>query len=207
MTQLNLIDYVMAREPTLPPLRAGLYDYVLAGNGVFVRSERDELKAVIPVAECTVQGLPYIESCVELTLPHVPVELTRALLTQARQERDEKGRMLEVMYHLTWEQAAQRWQMVKPAQRQTAVSVQPTGPFSGTSYETYLIEVHSHHTLDCHDFSSVDDESEAGTFRLFGLLVDIFNRPRLRLRVNVFGHRWEIPASLVFDLPQELKEM
>jgi len=207
MNQLNLIDYVVAREPTLPPLRAGLYDYVLVGNGLYVRSERDGLKAVIPVAECTVQGLPSIEPRVELTLPYVPVDLTRALLTRAQQERDWKGRMLEVMYHLTWDQAAHRWQMTKPAQRQTSVSVHPIGPFIGTSYETYLIEVHSHHTLACHDFSPVDDESEAGTFRLFGLLVDIFNEPRLRLRVNVFGHRWEIPASLVFDLPPELKEM
>lgn len=96
---------------------------------------------------------------------------------------------------------------VKPAQRQTVGAVHPVGPFAGTSYETYLIEVHSHHELGFHDFSSTDDASEAGTFRLFGLLVDIFEKPRLRLRVSVFGYPWEIPASSVFDLPPELSKI
>jgi PRTRC genetic system protein A len=207
MNALNLIDYVIAREATLPPLRAGLYEYVLAGNGLFVRSERDGLQATIPVAQCTMRGLSPIDPCIELTLPRMPADLTREMLDQARRERDADGQALEVMYHLTWDHAARRWQMVKPAQRQMVGAVHPVGPFMGTSYETYLIEVHSHHGLTFHEFSPTDDASEAGMFRLFGLLVDIFAKPRLRLRVSVFGYHWEIPASSVFDLPPELSEI
>ena len=34
----GLVDYVVARPgEELPPIRAGFYEYVLAGNGVFVR--------------------------------------------------------------------------------------------------------------------------------------------------------------------------
>ena len=200
----NLINYTVAREATLPPIRAGLYEYVMAGNGLFVRSERKGLKALIPVVMFNVNGLATLEPCVTFTLPRVPIELTRAMLLAARQERDGEGRMLEGMYHLTWSEATSSWQLEKPAQRQTPTTIHPVGPFAGTSYEKYLIEVHSHHGLAFHDYSPVDDESEAGMFRLFGLLVDIFNRPRLRLRVGVFGHRWEVLASLAFDLPPEL---
>lgn len=201
----NLIDYVIARKAQLPPLHAGLYEYALAGNGLFIRSERKGLEALIPVAEFGVQGLVAIKPYVTFTLPHVPVALTRTLLLAARQERNAEGQLLEAMYHLTWDEANSCWQTDKPAQKQSSVTIQPIGPFAGTSYETHLIEVHSHHILPCHDFSTVDDESEAGMFRLFGLLVDIVNRPRLRLRVSVFGHHWDVPASLVFELPPEME--
>lgn len=201
----NLIDYMIAREAQLPPVRAGLYEYVLAGNGLFIRSERRGLEALIPVAEFGVQGLVAIKPYVTFTLPRVPVALTKALLLAARQERDAGGHWLEVLYHLTWAKGDSCWQITKPAQRQSHAAIQPIGPYAGTSYETHLIEVHSHHTLACRDFSTVDDESEAGMFRLFGLLVDIVNHPRLRLRVSVFGHHWDVPASLAFELPPEME--
>lgn len=200
----NLINYVVARGTVLPPIQDGLYEYVLAGNGLFVRSERQGLSAMIPVAACNMHGLVTVEPYVAFALPRVPVELTRAVLLAAQRERDSERRTLEVMYHLTWSESTCSWQLDKPAQRQTPAAIYPVGPFAGTSYETHLIEVHSHHALEFHDFSTADDESETGMFRLFGLLVDIFNRPRLRLRVGVFGHRWEVPASLAFDLPPEL---
>jgi hypothetical protein len=83
----NLINYTVAREATLPPIRTGLYEYVLAGNGLFVRSERKGLKALIPVAACNVHGLATVEPYVAFALPRVPVELTRAVLRAAQQAR------------------------------------------------------------------------------------------------------------------------
>jgi hypothetical protein len=179
-----------------------LYEYVLAGNGLFLHAEREAVRALIPVAWAEVRGLPPLEPHVEFLLPRVPAHITYQLLLGALAESLPKPR--EVMYHLVRYSASGEWGLVKPAQVQSFGSVKPVGPFAGTSYEQYLVEVHSHHGMKCHNFSEMDDASEAATFRFFGLLVDIFQSPRLRLRLSVFGYRYEVPASLVFELPPQL---
>jgi hypothetical protein len=204
--KLNLVDYRTYHGGDLPPMTAGLYEYVLAGNGLFLRAEREAIRALIPLAWADVRGLPPLEPRVQLLVPRVPTGLTRALYLSAVAECLPEPR--EVIYHLVREdgEAGGEWTLVKPAQVQTAVSVEPVGPFGGTSFETYLVEVHSHHAMAFHDFSATDDKSEAGLFRFFGLLVDIFQRPRLRLRLSVFGYRYEVPAALMFELPPEVAD-
>ncbi len=119
-------------------------------------------------------------------------------------ERTAGGKWLEAVYHLSWSKRG--WELVKPAQRQHPDAVEPVGPYADTSYATYLIEVHSHHTLDCHWFSTTDDASEGTKFRFFGLLFDLTGRPRLSLRLNVYGYAWDVPAGAVFELPDGLED-
>ena len=203
MTAFNPVHHLIARDKPLPPF-AGLYDYVLAGNGVFIRARRKGVQACIPIVLCEVRGLPVLEPSVELTCPCVPADLTGELLAMALAERSAGGKWLEAVYHLSSSETG--WELVKPAQRQYPDAVEPVGPYAGTSYATYLIEVHSHHTLDCHWFSTTDDASEGTKFRFFGLLFDLTGRPRLSLRLNVYGYSWEIPAAKVFELPEGLED-
>ena len=204
MTDLSLIRHLVARPgEALPPL-TGLYDYVLGAGGLYLRAERPGLRVCQALAETQVRGLAGVEPELAFTWPRVPADLTARMLAQARAERDAVGRPIEVMYHLSW--AGDRWELVKPLQRQTLTAVYPVGPFAGTSYETYLIEAHSHHDLTMHTFSSTDDASEGATFRLFALLADIFTAPMLLLRLNVFGYHWNVPAALAFELPEGLAD-
>lgn len=186
---------------SLPPV-SGLYDYVLAADGVCLRANREGLSITLRIADCEVRGLVVVEPEFAFTLPRVPLELTQTLLDRARAEKGLDGRPVEVMYHLSFIDG--EWEMEKPAQTQTRTAVHPIGPFAGTSYATYFIEVHSHHELDFHEFSGTDDASEGTKFRFFGLLTDIFKNPALKLRLNVYGYKVDVPASVVFELPEEL---
>jgi hypothetical protein len=204
MKTLTLARHLILHPGEALPPYAVLYDYVLAGNGVFIRARRKGVQACVPIGLCDVRGLPALEPSVELTLPKVPADLTQELLEMALAERTAGGKWLEAMYHLSW--SGTGWELVKPAQRQYPDAVEPVGPYAGTTYATYLVEVHSHHTLDCHWFSATDDASEGTKFRFFGLLFDLTGRPRLSLRLNVYGYSWDVPAATVFELPEGLND-
>jgi hypothetical protein len=62
-----LVDYLVARDGL--PSRIGLaYDYILAGDGLFVTASNQLLRVRIPVARCSVRGLdPVFAAC---TLVH-----------------------------------------------------------------------------------------------------------------------------------------
>ncbi len=200
----TVVDHLVVRPGEALPPPSALYDYLLAAGGLYLRAEREGLRLCLAIAECAVRGLADIKPELAFTLPRVPEALTRYMLELARSERDDDGRPIEVMYHLYWE--AGGWRLVKPKQIQSRSAVEPVGPFAGTSYATYLIEVHSHHDLAVHDFSATDDASEGSTFRLFGLLSNIFDAPRLTLRLNAYGYRWDMPAVFAFEMPAGLAD-
>ncbi len=199
----TFVRHLIARPGEPLPPAAGLYDYVLAADGLYLRIERQGLRFCLPIALCAVRGLAALEPELAFTLPRVPARLTRELLDLARAECDAEGRPIEVLYHLSW---AQGWRLDKPRQIQSRGAVEPVGPFADTSYATYLIEIHSHHELSLHHFSSVDVESEGSKCRLYALLSDIFAAPRLALRLNAYGYRWDVPAALAFELPETLAD-
>lgn len=200
-----LVGYHVVRDPrALPPLDPGhLFDYLLAGNGLFIRSARAEFAACAPVMVCDVRGLPELIPGVHLRVPRVPGWLVIELLARARAERTDDGLPLEALYHLTWEPELWSWHLQKPRQVQRPASIEPAGPFAGTSYATHAIDVHTH-PFALRTFSATDDDSERDRLRLSAVLADPFGRPSLRLRVTVFGHLLELPASMAFELPLEV---
>ncbi len=208
MTAAPLVRHLIARQGETLPAPVGLYDYILAGNGVYIRARRPQIQACVPIAPLendTLRGLENLSPTVQLLVPRVPADLTRAMRDMAREEKDNYGHPIEVMFHLTYTETT-GWVLVKPAQRQGVGFVHPVGPYAGTSYATYLVEVHSHHELDFHEFSSTDDESEGSKFRLYGLLYDINGQPGLRLRLNIYGYQWELTAKDVFEMPAGLRD-
>ena len=204
MSNFAPVRHLMARkgEPLPPP--AGLYDYLLAGNGVFIRAVKKGIRACVQIAECDVRGLDIIAPLITFTWPRVPAALTAEMLWRAQDETDARGRPVEVLFHLVYSEA-RGWQLVKPPQKQSVGAVMPLPPFNAT-YKSYTVEVHSHHTLDVHQFSATDDLSEGTLFRFFGLLYDLKGRPGLALRLNVYGYRCDVPAALVFELPDEIED-
>src|SRR5215217_322524 len=96
----------------LPP-PTGLYDYVLAQNGVFVHARRAELSALLPLTHCAIRGLAPAPPAFHLAVPRVPPALVEELLDRAHAARSTGGVPLEILFHLAW---TGRWTLTLPPQ-------------------------------------------------------------------------------------------
>jgi PRTRC genetic system protein A len=200
---MKLVDYVAATELPLPPIHAAMYEYVTASNGVFVRGQRTGLGAMLPVMAgpaIPLRGLVPVEPLVQLCHPCIPAELVDDMLDAALGAKDDDQGPVEALFHLTWDAGGVRLQI--PPQERSLVRVRPVG--HSPSYETAVVEVHSHHGMAAR-FSSTDDADETG-FRIFGVLGEIYTQPTLRVRVGLYGHYWEIPAAWIFQLPHRITD-
>ncbi len=89
-----LVNYLIATDP-LPDLPQGvLYEYILAGNGLFLRAERAGLEAMIPLSgpsNVPVRGLPQVEPYLRLNTPKVPASALQYMLEQALAQQPEQS--------------------------------------------------------------------------------------------------------------------
>jgi PRTRC genetic system protein A len=198
-TMLNLVQYHIARPGMpLPPRQAALYEYILAGNGVFVRGARREFQAQFCIAHCAIRGLADLETSLQLNAPRVPHQIVAEMIRQARAARDAAGRPCEIVFHLELD-AVGTWQCHVPSQSQSPVCVKPYDDSPSSSYARACIEVHSH--VDMHaSFSARDDQDEQGV-RLYAVLGRLTAGPVIRVRVGIYGYHCDIPALWVFELP------
>jgi len=195
----NLVGYRIAYPGTpLPPIEASLYEYVMAGNGIFLRGARREFQAQFCISPCTLRGLAYLEPSLQLKAPRVPREIVTEMLRRARAARDAKREPCEIVFHLELGETGV-WQCHVPNQAQSPMRAKPSDDSPSSSYARACIEVHSH--VDMHArFSSLDDQDEQG-FRVYAVLGCISTRAVMRVRVGMYGYRHDIPANWVFDPP------
>lgn len=198
-----LIHHHLATTPELPPITASLYDYVIAGNGIFKRARRELMSASIPIRSCAISGLALIKP--ELTthfdrVPEVMVaEVLDIALAAARKQ-------LEVLCYLSWDISG--WQLEVPRQIQTYDSVAPVETGAGSPYERAIIEIHSHHRMPA-TFSPEDDRDESG-FRIYGVIGHLNPErdywPEINLRLGVYGNWWPLPAGRILAMPLQLND-
>ncbi len=218
---IDFVGYHIAL-PGIPllPIEASLYEYVLAGNGIFIRGARREFQTQFCIQPCQVRGLPELETYLEMKTPRVPREIVLNMLNRARAARDAKEQPCEIVFHLEFTEAGS-WQCHVPEQTQSPMRAKPSDDSPASSYARACIEVHSHvdagttiarcvrseqriKDVPAHArFSSMDDEDETG-FRLYAVLGCISTTPVIRVRVGLYGYRQDIPANWVFDLPREI---
>lgn len=171
------------------PLPTHSYEFVLAGNGVFLRAAKPGLFVQFPLAHCPVRGLPPLSPYFNMEAPRVPRLLVEELLSAAM------AQTAEILFYLSWEQ--DHWQLSIPGQAQDVACVTPN-EIAGEQYRHALIECHSHGSMKAF-FSQQDNQDEQG-FRLYAVLGSIKEQPTLRTRVGVFGYFWEVPSTDVFEL-------
>ena len=201
---VTLVNYLIAQLGIpLPPITASLYEYILSGNGVFVRGARREFTAQFCIAPCDVRGLAELETQIEMRVPRVPVEQVRSMLHLAQHAQGPHGEPVEIIFHLLLDDGM-TWRVVIPEQVQLPSSAKPLDDSAGSSYSQAVIEVHSHADMPAW-FSTFDDYDETGV-RIYAVLGRIFERPEIRVRVGLYGFRCEIPASLIFEMPSELRD-
>lgn len=201
----ELVGYVRAvpREDE-PQITGVLYDYVLAGNGVFIRAKRPEMKVQFQIGVCEVRGLPELEEIFEWDFEPVARETVERMLSIARAEAIEDR---EVLFHLTrgemssWNNG---WELVRPPQLADGGHCKPLEDGPGSSHASALIECHSHHNMRAY-FSGIDDADEQG-FRIYAVMGTVLSAPEIRVRVGVHGYFWDIDPRWVFELPDEMTE-
>ena len=194
----RIVGHLVAKRLPLPPVEAAMYEYVLAGNGLFVRGERSHLKAQVHAHDFEVRGLPEIEAFMDWECSRVPALAVSKMLELSREAVDDRGRPKEKLFHLIYE-GPRYWHLTVPKQEGSASKVRPLNSDPNSSYARALIEVHSHHEMPAF-WSETDNRDETG-FRLYAVLGDIFRNPTLRVRLGIYGSFLELPADVVFNLP------
>jgi hypothetical protein len=180
-------------------------EYILAGNGLFVRSARREMEACFPVALCMVGGgLPPLQSYLRLGGPRVPANLVTEMITHSRQAARQNAGNVEQLFFLHLNEG--QWSLVIPPQAATAMSVRATlDPFDPV-YRNALLESHSHHDMGAF-WSEDDDREELGKFRIFSVLGRLGGVPEIAVRVGMWAYFFNFPASAVFELPDGVRDV
>ena len=187
---LQLVHHVIVNpDGSFPDCPDSLYAYILAGNGVFVSARRPGLEALIPVGSCRIAGLPDLAPKVD-----IPQRVPAALLEQALRFC-RKVFPNEALFWFNWIGA---WYLHIPDQRVTNTSAVP-GDRHDRAGTRALIDLHSHARF-APFFSPADDHDETG-FRVFAVIGDLDRTPTISVRVGVYSHYFNIPASTVFELP------
>ncbi len=189
----SLIQHLVVQENgSLPEIPDCLYAYILAGNGVFKYAKRDGLEVLIQISSASVTGLPTLESFAKI-VQRVPAEL----LTSALQISQESF-PLERLFWFNFEGS---WSLDAPEQFCNATSVVPVDQLDGNGIRA-LIDLHSHAAM-APFFSHTDNKDEQG-FRVYAVIGRVNTHPRICVRVGIYGDYWNIPAGVVFEMPEEI---
>lgn len=193
--------YIVTPATPLPPAQPGIA-WIWAANGIFKRGKDATLEALICVSPTAlVPGLaPLVPSvCWCGRLARLPGSYLLQVLHDAQRAASatQVATPIEKQYFYIERDGVR---VVAPqAQEATATRVRYAMPAVGT----VLADVHSHHAMPAY-FSSTDDRDDTG-LSVSAVLGNIFQRPELTVRINVYGHRQVVPAGVVFDaLPVEL---
>lgn len=195
----TLVTYAIHQTATLPPNDALAYQYVLAANGVFIRSATRFWDVTMPLVRGRIRGLQRLRPSFQLRVPRLPQQLLAQVLADAQRTQGSDGRLQEALYYFY--HSGERIRVVKPAQRATAVRVSSPGGDD----PAVILELHSHGSLAAF-WSSVDDGDEQGG-RLYGVIGRLDGIPEIRLRLGVYGYHWPLPVTVLFDGPGGLVDL
>ncbi len=180
-------------------------EYILARNGLFVRSARKEMEACFPIAWCVVGGgLPPLRPYLRLNGPRVPASLLVQTISHSHQAMLQNAGNIEQLFFLHLDEG--QWSLTIPSQAATAMSVQATLDALDPVYKQAVLEVHSHHDMNAFA-SAADDLEELGKFRIFAVLGQIGKAPEISVRVGMWAYFYNFPASTVFELPEGVSDV
>ena len=183
---MALVDYLIAREG-LPARQGQAYDYVLAGDGLYLVAENRYLEVRVPVASVPVRGLPPIYSCCTLRVGQLPRDIWDGIVATARLW-SLFGR--EVLLAVTFEEAW-GYRLLLPEQVVGPESVFYRPPSHA------VLQIHSHRHYPAR-FSPTDDADEQGLC-IYGVLGRLgSDRPEVALRVGAYGHFLPVPWDSMF---------
>ena len=181
-----VVDYLVARHG-MPAPSGGAYDYVLAGDGLFLCASNVDLDVRIPVASCAVRGLPPLYPACTLKQGRVPQSIWDELLHYLHMAHIAR---CEMMVGVRYEIAEYR--LIVPPQAVGPASV------SYPPQDDLVLELHSHGAALAH-FSRTDTADEQ-RLRIYGVVGRLdSDRPQVSLRAGAYGYFLRLPWTSVFD--------
>jgi PRTRC genetic system protein A len=180
------VDYLVAHDG--PPDRSGVaYDYVLAGDGLYVATENAHLSVRVPVASVDVRGLAPIGAACTLRHSLLPIAIWDAI---ARLARAATANGTEILCAVTYEDGDYHLRLPRQAVSAASVAFRRT--------EDVVLEVHSHGRAAAY-FSPTDTADEQ-RLRLYGVIGHAdAPRPDVCLRVGAYGYYLPLAWADVFD--------
>jgi PRTRC genetic system protein A len=172
--------HIASFEPWGGP-RGPFYDYILAGDGLWIEAENRLLLARVPVATAEVRGLPPFGSLLKLAHGLIPARLFdlafNVMLASPRRE---------VYVAVVWD--GEQYSLRVPEQKGKAAGVRFDEP------DNVILDLHSHPGMPAR-FSGTDDRDEQG-LRLYGV---VGRGPALSLRIGVYGYFMEVAPDIIFE--------
>lgn len=185
------VDYLVARDGS-PPRSGLIYDYLLAGDGLWLAAENSALRVRAPVAAAAIRGLPALGGTCELRHGRLPAAIWAACVAVARGVATYRHEILLLVLH-----GPGGYRLIVPEdQRATATRVVYTPPVLAVG-EAIALALHSHHTMPAF-FSATDDadEQDLGLYAVVGRLLGA--SPEVIVRVGAYGHWLPVPWEAVF---------
>jgi PRTRC genetic system protein A len=195
----NLVTYYIYKSAPLPANDALAYQYILANNGIFIRTETYLFEAILLITTCTIRGLASLQPHFRLKVSRIPARLLDSILTDARRARRSDGSLNEVLYHFHHHE--QLVQVKKPVQQTTATSVKA----AARNNPAILCDLHSHGNMPAY-FSPTDNADEQAA-RLYAVVGRLDSEPEIRLRVGVYGYWQPLPVTAVFTSSASFKDL
>ena len=182
---MNPAGYLLNTREGLTGERGAFYDYIMAGNGLFIRARNRHVTAVINIAPVAMRGLLPLEPSLELPGGRIP-EALYALAVWVMAADPWRERYLAV----TWDGS---YHLKVPDQEREA---------GGVKYERIpdtVLDIHSHGLLGAF-FSRADDADEQGLG--LSMVAGEVDRPvpEVRLRVGAYGYFAPLTLPEVFDV-------
>ena len=167
------------------------YDYIVAGNGLFIRTSRKNLaqdtliEATICIGPVEIRGLSVLDERIELTHGKIPRRLYDLALSALMASSDR-----EQYLAITWET---EYRLRMPTQERNSASVK----YEKLPYS--VMDIHSHGHMDAF-FSYTDDSDEKGLrlYMVVGRLDTLL--PEVELRLGVYGYFAPLSIEDIFDV-------
>lgn len=202
LTPPKLVGHRIATSEN-DPIDAALFEYLLAGNGLFVRAKRLEFAVSLPLALQKISGLPKTSVGVSWINPRIPASLWLAILRNSQQTHT-SSRFKEEVYLIYWDKLFGSWEWRASGRESNWASTIADDTLP--EYAQCCIELHTHPPGALH-FSRADDRDELGKFRIFAILIDVHDKPKMRFRCGVYDHLVPIPAAWVGEMPEGIIDL
>lgn len=188
--KMNIVNHHLYRGQDLGEMtsKAG-YEYVFAGNGVFLRCDTPIIKGAFKIAHIKIASLcPFKDVGITLKIP----KISGALLTEICKEVV-SGSKKESFYQVK-RISDSAYAVVKPSQESGEEWVK----YKNADPKDVVAEIHSHPDMEAF-YSSGDDDDEQGS-KIYGV-IGWYSKEEvtMRFRIGVYGHWVEVAAEDVFS--------
>jgi PRTRC genetic system protein A len=177
------VGYLINQLGGLEGERGLYYDYILAGNGLFIEVENKLLEVRIPVADCEIRGLAPLKVKFILTYGSIPQRFFDLALDMFLSDISKE--------HYVAVTGDSGYHFHVPSQEKEKAKV--------VYYRSdqVVLDLHSHNTMWAR-FSGIDDEDDVG-LKVYGVVGNLDKTPIVNLRLGVYGYYMPLAWKDVFD--------